>query len=328
MKIKKIVVPIVILVVIAAAYYGWRSYEQNRQSALTLYGNVDIRSVNLSFRVNGRLSELYVDEGDKIAAGQILGKLDDRPYQNALSEAKANAMAAAAQLSLLKAGFRDEQIAQARATVAEAKASYDFAESFFNRQQELWRTRTIAANQLDDARRARDQAQANLKAASDQLNLYLNGNRPQEIEAAEAGLLQAQALLAQAQLNLEDTALTSPSEGTILTRAVEPGTMLSAGGTVLTLSLTHPVWVRAYVDQVNLAYAVPGREVAIYIDSRPDRPYHGVIGFVSPTAEFTPKSVETPVLRTDLVYRLRIIVKDADDALRQGMPVTIQFTQP
>lgn len=328
MKIKKVVIPVIILVVAVLAYLGWRSFEQSQQTDLTMYGNVDIRSVNLSFRVNGRLSELNVDEGDKIKANQILGKMDDRPYLNALAQAKANVMAAEAQLSLSQAGFRDEQIAQARAAVAQSQASYDFAKSYFDRQQGLWKTRAISANQLDDARSARDQAEANLKSAKEQLDLYVNGNRPQEIEAAQASLLQMQALQAQAELNVQDTVLISPSDGTILTRAVEPGTMLNAGSTVFTLSLTNPVWIRAYVDEVNLAYTVPGREVVIYIDSQPDKPYHGVIGFVSPTAEFTPKSVETPVLRTDLVYRLRIVVKDADDALRQGMPVTIKFNRP
>ncbi|MNT41352.1 putative efflux pump membrane fusion protein [compost metagenome] len=110
-----------------------------------------------------------------------------------------------------------------------------------------------------------------------------------------------------------------------MTRAVEPGSMLSAGSTVLTLSLTRPVWVRAYIDEPNLNQAQPGRELLLYTDGRPDKPYHGKVGFVSPTAEFTPKTVETPDLRTDLVYRLRIIVTDADDALRQGMPITVKF---
>lgn len=104
--------------------------------------------------------------------------------------------------------------------------------------------------------------------------------------------------------------------------------MLSASSTVLTLSLTQPVWVRAYVSEADLGKAVPGSEMTLYTDSRPGKPYHGKVGFVSPTAEFTPKSVETTDLRTDLVYRLRVIVSDPDDALRQGMPVTLHFSQP
>ncbi|MDN6229136.1 MAG: efflux RND transporter periplasmic adaptor subunit, partial [Enterobacterales bacterium] len=151
------------------------------------------------------------------------------------------------------------------------------------------------------------------------------GNRPQEIEQAQATLAQAQAAADQAELNLKDTQLFAPSTGTVLTRAVEPGTMLASGSTVFSVSLTRPVWVRANVSEKNLSRAIPGTEIEIYTDGRPDKPYHGKIGFVSPTAEFTPKSVETPELRTSLVYRLRVIVTDADDSLRQGMPVTLRF---
>lgn len=325
MNKKRIILVLAILLLAGGGYYVWHLFKQGNQSELTIYGNVDIRSVNLSFRVNGRLASLDVDEGDKITANQVLGHIDDAPYINALEQAKANTMAAQAQLSLAKDGFRSEQIEQAKALVAQSQASYDFAQRYFDRMQGLWKTRVISANDLDNARSARDQAQANLKSAQDQLALYINGNRPQEIESAEATFLQMQALQAQAELNLSDTVLRAPSNGTLLTRVVEPGTMLSAGSTVLTLSLTEPVWVRAYIDEVNLAYTVSGKEVDVYIDSKPNKPYKGVIGFISPTAEFTPKSVETPVLRTDLVYRLRIVVKDADDALRQGMPVTIKL---
>ncbi|MDU1024786.1 MAG: efflux RND transporter periplasmic adaptor subunit, partial [Leclercia adecarboxylata] len=181
------------------------------------------------------------------------------------------------------------------------------------------------ANDLENARSSRDQALATLKSSQDKLRQYRSGNREQDIAQAKASLEQAQAQLAQAQLDLHDTTLVAPANGTLMTRAVEPGSMLNAGSTVLTLSLTRPVWVRAYINEASLGEARPGREVLLYTDGRADKPYHGKIGFVSPTAEFTPKTVETPDLRTDLVYRLRIIVNDADEALRQGMPVTVSF---
>lgn len=316
------------IVLVAAAVYGFWYYQQQQERPLTLYGNVDIRTVNLGFRVDGRLASLTVDEGDAIRPGQLLGKLDDAPYRNALQQAQANVGNARAKLALLQAGYRAEEIAQVRSEMAQRQSAFSYADSFLNRQQGLWAKNATSADALEDARTARNQAQANLQAAKDKLAQYLSGNRPQEIEQAKASLAQSEAALAQAQLNLQDTRLLSPSAGTLLTRAVEPGTMLSAGGTVFTLSLTQPVWVRAYVNEINLGKAAPGTELEIYTDGRPNKPYHGKIGFVSPTAEFTPKSVETPDLRTDLVYRLRVIVTDADDALRQGMPVTIHFAKP
>jgi HlyD family secretion protein len=324
---KPIVVILAVIIIIAAIAGGTLWYQSRQDTGLTLYGNVDIRTVNMSFRVGGRLQALQVDEGDAVQKGQTLGEIDHAPYQNALMQAKANVAAAQAKYDLLLAGYRDEEIAQTAAAVRQAKAAYDYAQNFYQRQQGLWKSRTISANDLENARSSRDQAQATLKSAQDKLSQYHAGNRPQEIAQAKASLEQAQAQLAQAQLDLQDTTLLAPSNGTILTRAVEPGSMLNAGSTVLTLSLTRPVWVRAYVDESNLNRAKPGQELELYTDGRPDKPYHGKIGFVSPTAEFTPKTVETPDLRTDLVYRLRIIVTDADDALRQGMPVTVKFPE-
>lgn len=325
---KKPVVLILAVVIIVALIGGGTWWYQSRQNnGLTLYGNVDIRTVNMSFRVGGRLQSLTVDEGDAIKQGQTLGQLDQAPYENALMQAKANVATAQAQYDLMMAGYRAEEIAQAAASVKQAQAAYDYAQSYLQRQQGLWNRKLLSANDLENARSSRDQALATLKSAQDKLSQYRAGNRPQEIAQAKANLEQAQAQLAQSTLDLHDTVLTAPSDGTLLTRAVEPGSMLSAGSTVLTLSLTRPVWVRAYVDEKNLNQAQPGREILLYTDGRPNKPYHGKIGFVSPTAEFTPKTVETPDLRTDLVYRLRIIVTDADDSLRQGMPVTLQFNE-
>ncbi|MGM3161059.1 secretion protein HlyD [Dickeya undicola] len=311
------------LIAATAAGYSLIHYRNQQDAPLTLYGNVDIRSVNLGFRVSGRLTALNVDEGDAVQPGQLLARLDDAPQQNALRQEKASVASAQAQLALLREGYRSEEIAQVRSQLEQAQAAYDYANSFYQRQLGLWKQHTLAANTLEDARSTRNQTQATLQAAREKLSQYERGNRPQEIAAAAATLAQAQAAEAQAQLNLQDTRLYAPSPGVILTRAAEAGSMLSAGSTVFTLSLTQPAWIRAYVTETQLGRAAPGREVLIYTDGRPNRPYHGRIGFVSPSAEFTPKNVETTELRTDLVYRLRIIVSDADDGLRQGMPVTL-----
>ncbi|TKI05382.1 secretion protein HlyD [Martelella alba] len=325
MKGRKIAIGVIVLILIAGAIYAIAGYRRQQDQPLTLYGNVDIRTVDLAFRVGGRLAQLAVDEGDAIHPGQVLAKLDDAPYRNALQQARANVDNARAKLDLALAGYRNEEIAQVRSQLAQQQAAYDYAERFYQRERMAWEKRAISADQLDDALAARDQAKANLQAASDKLRQYLTGNRPQDIASAKAELAQMEAALAQAQLDLSDTVLTSPSSGTLLTRAQEAGSMLSAGQTVFTLSLTRPVWIRAYIAEDNLTQAVPGSAVDIVTDGLPGKTYHGKIGFVSPTAEFTPKNVETPELRTDLVYRLRIIVTDADDRLRQGMPVTLRF---
>lgn len=316
---------IVIVLGIAASSYYW--YQSQQDKVLTLYGNVDVRTVNLSFRVAGRLASLNVDEGASVITGQTLGQLDDAPYINALNKAKGVRDSAKAQLAMKQKGYRTQEIAQVEAEVAQKQAAWQYAESFYKRQQGLVASRVISANELENAQTNRNQALAALKAAQDKLNQYQSGFRQEEIAAARGEWLQAEAAVAQAELDLKDTQLTAPSDGTILTRAIEPGTVVGAGNTVFSVTLNNPVWVRAYINEPNLGIAVPDSKVLLYTDSRPEKPYHGRIGFVSPTAEFTPKTVQTPELRTDLVYRLRIIVSDPDAALRQGMPVTIRFAQ-
>ncbi len=169
---KKPVVIALAVAALAAVLAGGTWWYQSRQdNGLTLYGNVDIRTVNMSFRVGGRLASLAVDEGDAITSGQVLGVLDHAPYENALMQAKAGVSVAQAQYDLMM-GYRDEEIAQAAAAVKQAQAAYDYAQNFYQRQQGLWESRTISANDLENARSSRDQAQAQLKSAQDKLSQY------------------------------------------------------------------------------------------------------------------------------------------------------------
>ncbi|MDE1487117.1 secretion protein HlyD [Xenorhabdus bovienii] len=326
MNSKKFALFLLAIIIVIGAIVSIDYYQEQNDKELMLYGNVDVRTVNLGFRVAGKLAALQVDEGDTITAGQALGQLDNAPFINALNQAKATRDAAKANLAKTEAGYRTEEIAQVRAETTQKESAFRFADNFLKRQQGLWQRKMISDNDLDNAKTGQHQTLAAYQAAKDKLRQFEAGYRKEEIAAAKAQLAQAEAAVAQAELNSQDTQLTSPSAGVILTRAIEPGTMLAAGNTVFTLSLTNPVWIRAYIDEPNLNQAIAGREIQIYTDGRKNQPYHGKIGFVSPTAEFTPKNVETPDLRTDLVYRLRIIVNDPDEGLKQGMPVTLRFT--
>ncbi|PXX46212.1 MULTISPECIES: secretion protein HlyD [Aquitalea] len=322
---KRVLFGFVLLLLAGAAYLWWQ--QQQAADELVLSGNVDIREVNLSFRVGGRLQQLQVDEGAQIKAGQVLGRLDDAPQRNAVADAEAALAALQARQSLMHQGYRAEDVAQARAALDARQAALTDARAAWQRQQELAGTGAAAVKALDAARSAHDQAQAQYQAAQQQYQALSKGYRPQEVAEVDANVKRAQAQLASARLQLADTVLTAPADGIILTRAVEPGSMLAAGSSVLTLSLRQPVWVRAYVAEPQLGQAQPGRKVWIYRDGR-SQPYAAVVGFVSPTAEFTPKNVETADLRTAQVYRLRLIVSQPDAALRQGMPVTVKLARP
>lgn len=191
------------------------------------------------------------------------------------------------------------EVQAAQATVNQQKAALNYAETVFTREQRLLGTGASSTDHYQSALSAHDAAKANLEKAL--------------------------AELAESTLHLEDTNLYSPSDGVVLTRVLEPGSMLATNATIVTVSLINPVWVRAYISERELSQAKTGTRVKIYSDSAPQKFYEGKIGFVSSIAEFTPKTVETTDLRTELVYRLRIIVQDPKHELRQGMPVTVQL---
>ena len=321
---RRLLIGTALLAAVAAGVWFVLAHGRHTEE-LTLYGNVDIREVTLGFRVAGRLAQLHVDEGDAVHAGQELARLDLTPLQLEVNEAQANATAIGRRLALLQSGYRPEDIAQAQAAVEERRALLRNAEDLLGRQQQLRGTGAVAERVYDDALAARDEARARLEASEQALAEQRSGYRAQEVAEAQANHTRALAAAAESAQRLADGVLTAPADGIVLTRAVEPGSILGVGTPVFTISLRAPVWARVYVSEPDLGRVAPGRAVLLYTDSHPEHPYHGRIGFVSPDAEFTPKNVETPELRTALVYRTRVIVTDADDALRQGMPVTVRL---
>lgn len=324
----KKIIPVILLAGIAAAAILYR-YQNPADNAndTTLYGNVDIREVPLAFRVGGRVAEVKVDEGASVKQGDVLAVLDTEPLHNSMRGVEATVAALTARNMLVHNGYRSEDVAQAKAAVNAAKVALAESERQFKRQHELVSTGAATQQTLDTAQSLRDQSAAQLTIAEQKLRAMSSGFRKEEVDESDAQLEQARVSLDIARLALRDATLLAPSDGIILTRAIEQGSMVQAGVPAFSLSLRSPVWVRAYVNEPMLGKYASGTAVVLSTDSRPQQPYHGVVGFVSPVAEFTPKAVETSDLRTSLVYRLRIVVNDADEQLRQGMPVTIRLAQ-
>ena len=323
-------VMILVLLLAAAAgggWYAWYAYfAPGKDSAPVFHGNVDIREVRLAFRVGGRVADILKEEGDRVTSGETVARLDALPYENAVDLAAARVGQLAARLEELENGSRPEEIERARKNLAEARAALDNTRRVYDRQRRLVNDGAVARQDFDTAKAAFEAAQARYGAAQASLELIRAGARSEQIAQARAGLEEARAALEQARIQLADTVLKAPADGVILTRVVEPGSMVQAGGTVLTESLTEPVRIRAYAPEPMLGLMQPGREVLVFTDSRTEA-YHARIGDVSPRAEFTPKSVETEELRTALVYRFRAVVTDADELLRQGMPVTVRLAE-
>ncbi|MCD6681319.1 MAG: secretion protein HlyD [Burkholderiaceae bacterium] len=322
-KARSILVAAAVALVAAGGAYAWLQHRAGDDGVLRLYGNVDIREVQLAFRQPGRVAQMVFDEGDVVTAGTRMATIDATPYEDALAAAEASVRIAQAEFAKMRRGLRPQEIAQAREALNRASAVADDAERNLHRQSVLLASGASSQRTVDAARAGYEQAIAGVKAARAALSQATEGFRREDVSAAEARLASAEAARAQAATALADTVLHAPSDGTVIARAREPGSMVSSQSSVYSLSLDAPVYVRAYVDEPELGRVAPGTPVRVLTDSSA-RAYRGQVGFVSPRAEFTPKTVETADLRTDLVYRLRIVVDDADDALRQGMPVTIE----
>jgi len=321
---------VVILLVIAAAaalgYGAYRYFPRERGgSDLILLGNVDVRQVDLSFKRAGRIATMSVEEGDRVKTGQAVAALDKRYFADDVRIARAREAVEAATLAKLEHGSRPEEIEEARANVELARATVENNRITLERQKELLTASVASRQNYDNAQAALRQSEAQLAFAQQALRLAELGPRAEDIDAARARVALEQGNVVVAERALADADLAAPSDGVILTRVREPGAIVAAGETVYTLTLDRPVWVRAYVGETDLGRVHPGMAAEVNTDSASGQVYHGQIGFISPVAEFTPKSVETRELRTDLVYRLRVIVEDADDGLRQGMPVTVTF---
>ena len=319
----------VILIVAAAALFvaalltrGFGVFADDGDGALTLHGNVDVREVDLAFRVPGRIKAIAVDEGQKVHSGQQLATLDAASIDAQLSQTDAAVAQARAQLEKLQNGNRPQDVAQARARVASAQAALREAEQDVARRSSLVGPGAISRDLWQQTLATRDKAGAQLAEATQALSLQAAGARREDIAAARAQLASAEANRRSAGTDREDTRLIAGQAATVVTRAREPGAIVQPGETVLTLSIERPLRVRAYIPETALSRVSPGMRVTVTADGN-SKTYHGTIGYIAPKAEFTPKSVETKDLRTDLVYRVRIIVTDPDDALRQGQPVTV-----
>lgn len=316
------------VIVVAAAAFGIY-YDLFRPPAaahaLTLYGNVDIRETDLGFNDAGRVAKMLVDEGDPVHRGELLATLDATRYQAAVEAAQAEIAARSAALDRLRAGSRPEEIARARADVRAIAANLANARSRLARSEKLVAHNYVSRQQFDDDRDRVRLLKAQLDAAQQTLILAIKGPRKEDIAEARAKLEAARATLALDLDELNDTRLYAMENGVVKVRVVEPGTIVQPQSPIYTVALTDPVWVRAYVGERDLGRIRPGMTAEVYTDSAPKSPYKGWIGFISPVAEFTPKSIETPETRTSLVYRIRVYVHNRGDTLRQGMPVTVKI---
>lgn len=318
-----------LILILGSGGWWWHRQAANKDDGtLTLHGNVDIRQVSLAFDGSGRVAEVLAQEGDRVHAGAVVARLDVSTMKLEAEQARAQSEAQQQALLKLRNGSRSEELAQLRSRVVAAKADAERAQDEVARLQEVsasTRGRGVSAQDLQRASTAAQVARAKLDEQIDALRLSERGARKEDLAASEAQVKAAHARVALLDHQIAQGELKAPSDATVRSRLVEPGDMVSPQRPVFALALAGPKWVRVYANEPDLGRVKPGTHVSVTTDSAPTTPLQGVVGFVSPVAEFTPKAVQTDELRTSLVYEVRVRVVDPQDQLRMGQPATARF---
>jgi len=309
---------LVLLLALAATWTVRRLDGQDRTVEVT--GTIEALQVDVSARITARIVERTVKEGEPVERGQRLVRLADEEPAADVRRAEAALGAAQAQLADLEAGARREEIEQARAALRSATVAREWAERELGRVRQLFAKELLAFQEVDRASNAFDAAQANEASAREKVALLEAGPRPDAVAAARSQVAEARAALALARARLVETRLDSPLTGIVLRKSLEVGETATPGVPILTLMDPDDLWLRAYVSETDLGRVRLGQGATLTVDAYPSRTFSGVVSEIASEAEFTPKNVQTKKERVNLVYRMKIAVRNTGGVLKPGMP--------
>ena len=292
--------------------------------AIHASGHVEATEVRLAGKVGGLLLEAPLSEGQTVAPGDLVARFDSVDLSHQLAQARAAEAGADAQLSLLLAGSRKEDLKRADERLAQTQAELDGTARDVGRLEGLADRGTATEKARDDARTRRDVSERAVAGARAELDKLIAGPRRQEIEVARAQLAQAAARVAAVLQQIADATVLAPSSGVVTERLAEPGEVLPPGATLVVLTDLGRPWLNVWVDEPSLAAVRLGEAVEVRVDGHPAS-LEGRVAFVSPVAEFTPKNVQTPAERAKLVFRVKVALDNSDGLFKPGMPADAWF---
>lgn len=316
---------ILILTLFSILITACNSGHNNNQGLIQLSGTIEAREVDLSFQIGGRISQLNVEEGSWVQQGDSVASIDPKDLQLALQQTTATANAAKANLAALKAGTRKQELRVAEADLQKAQSQLNFTMADVKRVSFLIPKKLASDEQLEQAQLQYEIALASVEQARQKLNLLKEGARGEDITRAEQQYIALNEASEITKQQLTYANLMSPVSGMVTVRLSEAGEVIAPGQSVVRIAQTSHPWVRAYLNETQLGNVRVGQSAQVKIDSAPDKTLSGKLSFISPVAEFTPKTVETRELRVDLVYRIKVEVNNPDGVLKIGMPADITF---
>ncbi len=325
---RRLPILIVLAAIIAAGVYFYPRLTKKKGPAneIVLSGNIEAHESLVSFKVQGRIIDLPIEEGQSVESGALLAKLEDADYRQRLRIDEANVKVRQSNLALALAGTRTQEINAAEQNVLNAQADLEQKKLDYARAERLYKEDAISAQDRDLAATALKRADATLQSARQKHNEAVEGTRKEDIAIARANVDAADANLGMSRVNLGYTVLRAPSAGVITVRQAELGEVVVPGTPVVTLADLDHIWLRAYVAETDLGRIHYGQDAVITTDTYPGKQYHGRISFIASDAEFTPKSVQTYKERVTLVYRIKIDIDNPNHELKPGMPADAHIT--
>ncbi len=296
-------------------------------------GYVEATDVRVAAEVGGRLLDVPVAEGDRVAAGAVIARIDTADAELAGRRADAERAQAQAQLALLRAGSRPEDVRQAQSQVQAAEADVKAAQADaagaaadVERFENLLRANAGSVKQRDDAVTRRDVAAAHVRgaqdrvqAASDTLARLKAGARPQEIDAAQARVAAIDAQIATVRKSVADAVVKAPAGGIVTSKILHAGEMVAPHAPIVVITDLDHAWANVYVDERLVPQLTIGQTATLITDG--GQRLTGTITYISPKAEFTPRNVQTAEERSKLVYRIKVTADNRAGVLKSGMPV-------
>ncbi len=286
-------------------------------------GTVDATEVAIAFRVSGTLKSRPVGEGSPVGPGDPIAALDEREAAARVRQAEAARSTAEARLKDLLQGYRPQEIAEARAQAAQARANLENLMEEARRSEALFQGGAVSRQRRDKDLTAASVAAEQRQAAEARLRLLESGYRPGSIEAARAQLKEAQAALEAAQVALEDLEAKSTLAGVVTRTHAEVGETVGAGRPVATVTDISRPWVRVYIPENQIGKVRIGAPAVVKVDTYPEREFAGRVSYVSSEAEFTPKNVQTQEERVKLVFAVNVTLDNRDGTLKPGMPADV-----
>ncbi|CAN5810364.1 efflux RND transporter periplasmic adaptor subunit [soil metagenome] len=302
-------------------------------------GYVEATEVRVAGEIGGRLLEVLAEEGKRVTTGDVLARVDTSDLQIALRRAQADKDQASAQLQVVQAGARPEDLRQAaaqtqsaQADVAAAEAERSAATADLQRFEALLQANAGSRKQRDDALTRQQVAQARVTSAIERVRAaeagvarLRAGSRAEEIAAARTRVASTDVQIAAIEKSLADAVVRSPVSGVVTSKLVDAGEMLPPRAPIAVISNLEHAWANVYVDEPVVPLLKLGQAVTLVTDAGQRVP--GTISYISPRAEFTPRNVQTADQRSKLVYRIKVAVDNREGVLKPGMPVEAEITQ-